>query len=162
MDGLQPVIKVISEKKLIGLYRQVSLADMQTKELWTQFMSQVHTIPMRANEKLFSVEIFNETYFKNFDPGNKFLKWAAVEVTELVDPPAGMHSLIVPAGTYAVFVHKGFNATHEYIFKIWLPTSGYDLDNRPHFAEMGNKYKNNSADSEEELYIPVKLKPDRG
>jgi AraC family transcriptional regulator len=36
--------------------------------------------------------------------------------------------------------------------------SAYDLDNRPHFEILGEKYKNESPDSEEELWIPVKLK----
>jgi len=39
-----------------------------------------------------------------------------------------------------------------------LPNSDYELDNRPHFEILGKKYKNNSADSEEEIWIPVKLK----
>ena len=59
------------------------------------------------------------------------------------------------------FFYKGLNTDHkifEYIFKEWLPKSNYILDNRPHFEVLGENYKNDNADSEEEIWIPVKLK----
>jgi AraC family transcriptional regulator len=43
-----------------------------------------------------------------------------------------------------------------YIFTRWLPASGYQLDNRPHFEILGDKYKNNDPESEEEIWIPVR------
>jgi AraC family transcriptional regulator len=49
-------------------------------------------------------------------------------------------------------------AFYQYIFNSWLPGSGYRLDNRPHFAVMGEKYKNDDPNSEEELCVPVKEK----
>jgi AraC family transcriptional regulator len=42
-----------------------------------------------------------------------------------------------------------------YIFNTWLPKSGYQLDRRPHFEILGEKYKNNNPDSEEEIWIPI-------
>jgi AraC family transcriptional regulator len=63
---------------------------------------------------------------------------------------------------YAVFIHKGPASkgpeTYNYIFGTWLPGSDYILDSRPHFALMGEKYKNDDPASEEEIWIPVKLK----
>jgi AraC family transcriptional regulator len=74
--------------------------------------------------------------------------------------PDGMETLTAPGGLYAVFLYQGpANAapeTYQYIFGTWLPTSDYALDNRPHFAVMGEKYKNNDPSSEEELWIPIK------
>jgi AraC family transcriptional regulator len=46
----------------------------------------------------------------------------------------------------------------KYIFEEWLPSAIYGLDNRPHFEILGAKYKNNDDSSEEEIWIPVKLK----
>ncbi|MGK2861531.1 MAG: GyrI-like domain-containing protein [Chitinophagaceae bacterium] len=46
----------------------------------------------------------------------------------------------------------------SYIFNTWLPPSGYDLDNRPHFEILGEKYKNDDPLSEEEIWIPIKQK----
>ncbi|RYE38364.1 MAG: GyrI-like domain-containing protein, partial [Sphingobacteriales bacterium] len=44
------------------------------------------------------------------------------------------------------------------IFTEWLPNSAYELDDRPHFELLGSKYKNDDAESEEEIFVPVRLK----
>ena len=38
----------------------------------------------------------------------------------------------------------------------WIAKSDYNLDDRPHFEVLGEKYIN--ADSEEEIWIPIKKK----
>jgi AraC family transcriptional regulator len=40
----------------------------------------------------------------------------------------------------------------------WLPNSAYALDDRPHFEALGEQYKNNDPNSEEEIWIPIKPK----
>jgi AraC family transcriptional regulator len=71
-----------------------------------------------------------------------------------------METLNSPRGLYAVFQYKGAASkgaeTYQYIYGTWLPESDFLLDNRPHFAVMGEKYKNEDPDSEEEMWIPVK------
>ena len=67
-------------------------------------------------------------------------------------------------GSYAVFDYKGLNTDTQifiYIFKEWLPNSDYELDERPHFEILGNKYKNGNPESEEEIWIPIKQKNNR-
>jgi AraC family transcriptional regulator len=63
---------------------------------------------------------------------------------------------------YAVFIHQGppqaFVKTFQHIFYSWLPNSPYDVDQREHFECLGEKYKNNAPDSEEEVWIPIKPK----
>ena len=39
-----------------------------------------------------------------------------------------------------------------------MPASEYILDKRPHFEILGEKYKNDDPASEEEVWIPVRLK----
>jgi len=76
--------------------------------------------------------------------------------------PVGLESFVSYPGLYAVFLHHGpaseVSKTYQYIFGTWLPQSDYLIDDRPHFAIMGEKYKSDSPDSEEELWIPVKKK----
>ncbi len=151
------------EIKLIGMHMRMSFAENKTTDLWRSFMPRRKEIPDRKGPELFSVEIYNSTYFfQKFDPETQFEKWAAVEVTNLLSIPDKMESLIIPQGKYAVFLHKGpvseGKKTYTYIFTSWLPASNFQLDDRPHFALMGEKYKNDSADSEEEIWIPVKEK----
>ena len=70
--------------------------------------------------------------------------------------------LNLKGGMYAVFIHKGlpseFKKTMDYIFLEWMPDSDYKLDHRPQFEVLGEKYKNNHPDSEEEVWIPIQLK----
>ncbi len=116
-------------------------------------------IKNRIGSELYSIEIFDTFYFTHFKPENIFDKWAAIEVSEFESLPNGMEKIIIPAGLYAVFQYKSSANPgaifYEYIFNAWIPDSDYTIDNRPHFAIMGEKYKNNDPDSEEEIWIPV-------
>lgn len=150
------------ERKLIGKRLIMSFSENKTKELWHSFMPQKSEITNIIGPELYSVEIYEIGFFENFNLANKFEKWAAVEVSDFENIPNGFEKLIINDGLYAVFLHKGFAKdgmkTYNYIFNTWLPAADYKLDNRPHFAIMGNKYDNNSGDSEEEIWMPIKLK----
>ena len=158
---MQPEIKTITEKKLAGRWLRMSLAGNRTAELWQQFMQRRKEITNTAGPDLYSVEVYDPTYFEHFDLKNEFEKWAAVEVMDFSAVPAGWETIVIPGGVYAVFLHKGTAhqaaATYQYIFSTWLPNAGYLLDNRPHLAVMGAKYKNDDPDSEETLWIPIRV-----
>ena len=83
-----------------------------------------------------------------------------MEVHGAADCPAGMDLLELPGGLYAIFTHKGpasdAAATYNYIFREWLPVADYMLDQRPHLAVMGEKYKHQDDTSEENIWIPVR------
>jgi AraC family transcriptional regulator len=156
-------IEIIKEKKFIGCRRMMSFANNQTYELWHDFMPRLNEISDRSGTTLFSIEIYNNPrFFSEFNPEAPFEKWAAVEVNTLNDIPSGLETLNVSGGLYAVFLHRGTASegekTYRFIFETWLPDSVYTLDDRPHFAVMGDKYKNNHPESEEEIWIPVKPK----
>lgn len=157
---MQPRIESLTEKKLVGLSTIMSFSDNKTGTLWSRFMPRRKEISTSVNNFLYSVEIYPLQFFENFDLHRNFEKWAAVEVADFSMVPSDMKPLIIPEGVYAVFIHKGLAGegfkTYSYIFQTWLPTSGFELDQRPHFALMGEKYRNDSADSEEEIWIPVK------
>ena len=110
---------------------------------------------------LFSLQIYDSSYFDNFDPNRVFEKWALIEVSDFNNIPDKMGTFILTGGQYAVFKHKGLsndNSIFQYIFSTWLPNSEYQLDNRPHFEILGKKYKNDDPNSEEEIWIPIKEK----
>lgn len=162
MDSNKPaaIIKYLHEKKLVGMRLEMSLAENRTAELWRTFMPRRKEILNSVGEDLYSLQNYGAGYFRNFNPANKFEKWAAREVSDFSQIPEGMEPFIVPAGKYAVFHYKGNAAEGDkifrYIFGEWLPVSGYDLDYRPHFEILGEKYSNNSPDSEEVIWIPVR------
>ena len=45
---------------------------------------------------------------------------------------------------------------HQLIQFVNFYHSEYEFDNRPQFEILGEKYKNNAPDSEEEIWIPIK------
>lgn len=157
---LQPRFETLREKKLVGQHLTMSLANNLTAQLWARFMPLRKIIQDTVNTSLYSLQIYPTDYFQPFNPANTFVKWAAVEVSNFENVPAEMETLIVPSGEYVVFHYKGDSRNgaevFRYIFSEWLPQSGYVLDHRPHFELLGEKYKNESADSEEEIWIPVK------
>jgi AraC family transcriptional regulator len=109
---------------------------------------------------LYSAEVYDRAFFKQFDPAREFEKWATVEVTDFSTVPDGMKPIVFPYGLYAVFLHRGpvsaALTTYRYIYQTWIPNSEYSLVDRPHFAIMGEKYQPESGDFEEEIWIPVK------
>jgi len=96
-----------------------------------------------------------------FDPEAMFEKWALVEVKNFEQIPTEMETYNLSGGLYAVFLHKGMtdiaNNSFTYIFKTWLPNSGYVLDNREHFEILGEKFIRDSSDLEEEVWIPITI-----
>ena len=155
-------IELLPEKKLVGKWLSMSLADNKTAELWRSFMQQRHQISNAVGTDLYSMQVYDPSHFQHFDPARLFEKWATTEVSNFDAVPPEMESFLLAGGLYVVFHYKGSSAegakAFQYIFGTWLPESEYLLDNRPHFEILGEKYKNNSPDSEEEIWIPVKHK----
>ncbi len=156
-----PQVKTLSPKKLIGKRINTNLANNKTFELWKIFMPRRKEIQNTIGTDLYSLQTYDSNYFKNFAPTHTFEKWAAVEVSNINEIPNDMEAFILQEGLYAVFFYKGLNTDFtifDHIFRTWLPNSEYNLDQRPHFEVMGEKYKNNDPDSEEEIWIPIKNK----
>lgn len=155
-----PRFEILPEKTLVGLHVRMSFAENRTRELWQSFMPRRKEITNVVNTYLYSVEQYDPHFFDSFNPATEYVKWAAVEVSDADHVPGNMEVLVVPPGLYAVFIHQGTASkaveTYGFIFRTWLPSSSYMVDDRPHFALMGDKYKNDDPDSEEEIWIPVK------
>ncbi|MFT6962429.1 MAG: AraC family transcriptional regulator [Flammeovirgaceae bacterium] len=159
--GIQPRIEELKTKKLIGYRLKMSLANNQTGKLWGSFVPRIKEIGNRNSNDKISMQIYDSFYFADFNPNAEFEKWVAVEVESFEKIPKNMESFTLKDGAYAIFEHKGDssdNSIFHYIFTDWLPNSKYELDNRPHFEVLGEKYKNNDPNSEEEIWIPVKEK----
>lgn len=155
---MTPRLETINEKRLIGNKMLLSFSNYKIGELWKTFMPKRNSIKNNLNNDFISLTIYPSNFFKNFNPLIEFEKWAVVEVSDFENMPSGFDKLILPGGLYAVFNYKGLsndNSFLRYIMQSWLPNSGYQLDNRPHFEILGSKYKNNDPQSEEEIWIPI-------
>lgn len=155
-----PIIRTLTEKKLIGRSTEMSLTDNKTFELFSGFMPNKKYVLNTIGQDIYEVSIHNSDYFENFNPNNSFEKWATIEVSDFNSIPDGMKTLTIDGGLYAVFKYKGmakdFGKFIGGIFMEWLPKSEYLLDARPHFNVLGAKYKHNHPDSEEDVWIPIR------
>lgn len=149
-----------SDKKyLVGMRSRTIPHDYR---IWQTFMPRHKEITHVKTPGYYSVQVYEEGMrVEDFTQDTKIEKWAAIEVTQVDSLPEGMEVCILPEGKYAVFIHKGpanqFDKTAAYIYGEWLPGSGFQLDQRPHFEFMGEKYYGHEhPDSEEEVWVPVK------
>jgi AraC family transcriptional regulator len=139
----------------------MSFANYKIAELWRSFTPRRKEVTNNLTNDLISLVIYEPTHFADFKPTNEFERWAAVEVATFDNVPMEMETFVLPGGLYAVFDYKGLstdNSIFQYIFETWLPGSDYVLDDRPHFEVLGGKYKNDDPTSEEEIWIPIRLK----
>jgi AraC family transcriptional regulator len=157
--------ETIRTKQLLGMHLTLSFTKFNVEELWKKFMPLKKTIGNIKGQELYSLEVYLPGFFISFNPNAFFEKWAAVEVTDYDQVPAPMEPFELTGGLYAVFMHKGpsstASATYNYIFREWLPASGYVPDDRPHFAVMKEHYRRDDPGSEEEVWIPVRPRKER-
>jgi AraC family transcriptional regulator len=155
-------IEFLERQQLIGQRMRMSYAHNKTGELWKDFMPRRKEISNKIGGELYSIQVYPPGFFENFSPSKDFEKWAAVKVSNIDQIPPQMERFTLNEGLYAVFYYKGSSANGPEVFRFiledWLPNSAYILDQRPHFEKLGDKYKNDSDDSEEEIWIPVKMK----
>lgn len=158
---MTPEIKTQEEKKVIGQRISMSFVENKTFQLWSTFMPRWKEVKNQLNTALISMQVFPTGYdFTNINPTIEFTKWACVEVSTFDFIPKGMEAFTLPGGTYAVFHYTGSSdqaaKVFQYIFNTWLPSSGFTLDERPHFELLGEKYKTNDPESVEEIWVPIK------
>lgn len=156
---LTPLIKHFDEGKFVGKRLTMSYSYNRTAELWSSFMPRRKEISNAKGSLLYSVQRYGCGFYEEFDPDRIFEKWAVAEVPDFSQVPEGMETLTIPAGTYAVFVYRGRPGDaagfFRSIFGEWLPASGWKLALRPHFEVIGERYKHDDPESEEEVWIPV-------
>ncbi|TGL22900.1 AraC family transcriptional regulator [Leptospira bourretii] len=149
----------VNQKIIVGMKLEMSLLENQTQTLWQRFMPKLNSISNRLDNNLISMSIYSSDYFQSFNPLNRFMKWAGVEVSDEQTLSDGLEIIKIPQGSYVRFLYQGLPSQagpfFQSIFQEWFPKSGYKLDQRPHFEVMGDKYKNNDPSSEEMIYIPV-------
>jgi len=157
---IEPKIILIEDKKLVGLKIETSLVQKNTFELWRNFMPQVKSIKHRIGTEVYSLQVYPKIFgTAAFTATTEFEKWAAVEVASDETALENFERITIPSGKYAVFNYKGTTADFpkmaNYIYGVWLPKSGYQLADKPHFEVLGDKYILNHPESEETVWIPI-------
>ena len=152
-------IEILPSKKMVGCRVMTSLNNDKTYQAWRSFMPMRKLVQRQVNSVLVSLSVYDADYFSDINIDSAFEKWALVEVSEYENIPEGMETFDLPGGLYAVFDYKGSStdtAIYYHILNEWLPASRFQLDDRPHFEILGENYRNDDSDSEEEIWIPIK------
>jgi AraC family transcriptional regulator len=157
---VNPKIQNFPTTQFIGKSLDFCYANYQAFALWSSFMPHRKEILNTIGTDLYNIQVNPKGF--DFSPNSLFTKWAAVPVSSLVFVPEGMEVLEIQEGLYAVFPYVGDTSTVASFFRTiytqWLPNSDYELDDRPQFEILGEKYKNGDPNSEEEIWIPIRLK----
>ncbi|MFK7936646.1 MAG: GyrI-like domain-containing protein [Saprospiraceae bacterium] len=156
--NLQPAIITTSQKHFIGMHLEMSLANNQTFSVFRTFMPRRNEVAQRVDDKVVDIRVYPTDYYAAFSPMKPFIKWAAVEVNAIENIPTGMESITLEGGKYAVFTYKSNgnpSAVFNYIFREWLPHSGYNLAERPHFDRMFEHARLSEVPLDEEIWIPI-------
>ena len=95
---------------------------------------------------------------------DRFTYLAALEVGVLNGVPESMCGYDIPARTYAVFtvplagkdpIGKEIGRANRFIWKTWLPESGYRFARAPDFEYYDQRFDPKTLSGEIDLYIPV-------
>lgn len=159
----EPTILKIPARQLIGMHDRMSLKENTTPILWKKFRTTLHKHTDYNYTQFYSIQQYDNDFdLAQFTPETYFKKWAAVDFKDTISIPKGIEIFTLVGGLYAVFLHKGpasaFFNTFNHIFTVWLPNSNYKLDQRVHFEILGQDYKPNDPNAEEEVWIPIKEK----
>lgn len=96
----------------------------------------------------------------NSDDESNFDYIAGVEVTDFSDLPEEFSRVRIPAQKYLVFTHRDHISTiRSTMMTIWgryLPDSGYEIADAPHFERYGPEFDPRSGNGGLEVWIPVK------
>jgi AraC family transcriptional regulator len=163
---MEPIIKQLSERTVVGLPTTFisSLSENRNNKqvlpkLWDCFNPRAHEIKRRIPGRALGICEALPTAVVKSQTHDAFYM-ASVEVDALDAIPNGMVAKKIPAGRYAVFIHKGplakIDHTTQYIYGSWLPKSGEELRDSPDLEIYDARYKVEAEDSEIELQIPLK------
>lgn len=124
-------------------------------KLWDDFFKMHQQVKHRVGQDMFGVIWCADNPARK----DELIYLAGVEVSDPGDLPPGAVARHVPGGTYARIVHRGpitrIAETVGYIYRQWLPGSGYKHSEVADVEIYGPKFQHDGEDSEMEYLISV-------
>lgn len=149
--------------KVIGMDTKFSMKNNVIPQLWQKFMTRMGEIKRSLNPgtALGICETACEKNYKDFTEETEFTEIACLEVEDFEFVPEGMVTRTIDTHEYAVFTHRGelskLNHTYDYIYKQWLPDSGYRVGANFDFELYDHRFNPmDQKNSEIDIYFPVK------
>lgn len=125
--------------------------------LWDTFTHRIREVGHRVGHAMFGV-LYDRPIEARTHP-DELLYLAGVAVSNAEQVPEGMIARTIPAGTFAVFIHRGpinkIAETAASIYRTWLPQSGYQHARTADVEMYDDRFCVDGEDSEMEYWIPV-------
>lgn len=156
---ISPKIIVQDKKRLMGIYFKTNIAENMEKLTIANFHTEVF------DKKIDTLKFIKNKKLKygicegDLDTG-EILHFAAVEIDENQIIPEGMVERILPYSRYVVFHHNGpisdIQNSYGYIYKEWLPCSGYELSKIGRDMQIYYKrFKPTDKNIEMDIFVPI-------
>lgn len=128
--------------------------------LWDRFCHRAKEVAHRTGDEMYGI-IYSRPESERSHP-HELQYIAAVAVNSIDKIPAGMTSRTIPAGTFAVFLHRGpitrIADTCRWIYRVWLPQSQWEHSQIADVEVYGERFNCESETSEMEYWISVRAK----
>ena len=159
----QPMIKEISDIKIIGMRGKATINNNLIPKMWSDFNPRIteieNRIPQLRGYGICEVDPNYNMY--KFNEDTEFNEIVGIEVKKHDIIPPGMVGKTLAGGKYAVFTHSGsvefLKMTYQYIWGTWIISSKYEVDLRDDFEFYDERFLGPNNDmSEFDIYIPIK------
>lgn len=141
---------------VVGLQIHTAPMSPEIPALWPRFVARIGEIPNQTEPRVsYGVMRHDAGGMSRLD----YLAGVAVSGPSHI-PPAGMESLTLPAGRYALFrvplsnIAAGFGE----IFERLLPASDYTQIAGPYFERYNESFDPGNPESSVEIYLPVRTR----
>lgn len=120
---------------------------------WQKFLPHFPNVPGQLNRKAYGA-------MYNFDDEGNFDYLCGVEVADFSRVPQGWATLRLPAAKYVVFAHSEhistIRRTWATIWDSWLPSSGHEVADAPHFELYDENFNSQTGTGGVEIWIPLR------
>lgn len=161
---MEPKIVNMGEVKVVGIQVVGSPQTGEFGRVWPQLFQRSKEIERKAVVAVEeNVSYGVQSYDKELMKKGVWKYTAAVEIAEGAATPEGMAQLTLPAYQYAVFEYRGavgskLGELFGYIYREWLPKSGYIVAAPFDFELYDQRFKGPLDESSIlEIYVPVKV-----
>lgn len=158
-ESIHPKIVVSPEKRLVGMYFRTTWEENLKDLTIAKFHEEIFDKSVGKILGIKNKEIKYGICETDYETG-EILHFAGVEMDEKVLIPFNMIEVKLPYSRYVVFYHKGtiedIARSYDYIYRQWLPLSGYELSK--HGKDMQVYYKKFSSKDkcyEMEIHVPI-------
>ncbi|MEC0172333.1 AraC family transcriptional regulator [Paenibacillus graminis] len=157
--NLSPQIVTVPETYTMGIRFITTISGNESIAMWQLFNQQIPDTFVGTRYGIFEA---GETCSSDvFNPRSETTAFVGIEFPKGQPTLRCMERKKLCGGKYAKFIHKGtvkdLMQTYHYIWGVWFPKSGYELDNRDDFECYTERFAGEDVESSEiDIYFPIK------